>query len=32
MTETIATLLAAHRAGKALTQTIEETYARIESA
>ena len=30
MTETIGTLLAAHAAGKALTATIEETYARIE--
>ena len=30
MTETIGTLLAAHGAGKALTATIEETYARIE--
>ena len=30
MTETIRTLLAAHAAGKALTATIEETYARIE--
>ena len=31
MTETIGTLVAAHAAGKALTATIEETYARIES-
>ncbi len=31
MTETIGALLAAHAAGKALTATIEETYARIES-
>ena len=30
MTETIGTLLAAHGAGKALTATIEATYARIE--
>ena len=30
MTETIGTLLAAHAAGKALTATIDETYARIE--
>jgi allophanate hydrolase len=30
MTDTIATLLAAHAAGKALTATIEETYDRIE--
>jgi allophanate hydrolase len=30
MTETIGTLLAAHAAGKALTATTEETYARIE--
>ena len=30
MTETIGTLVAAHAAGKALTATIEETYARIE--
>ena len=30
MTETIGTLLAAHASGKALTATIEETYARIE--
>ena len=30
MTETIGTLLDAHAAGKALTATIEETYARIE--
>jgi allophanate hydrolase len=30
MTNTIATLLAAHAAGKALTATIEETYDRIE--
>ena len=28
MTDTIATLLAAHAAGKALTATIEETYDR----
>jgi allophanate hydrolase len=31
MTATIGTLLAAHAAGKPLTATIEETYARIES-
>ena len=31
MTETIGTLLAAHGAGKALTATTEETYARIGS-
>src|ERR1700729_559386 len=30
MTITIGTLLAAHAAGKSLTATIEETYARIE--
>ena len=30
MTITIGTLLAAHSAGKSLTTTIEETYARIE--
>ena len=30
MTITIGTLLAAHSAGKSLTATIEETYARIE--
>ena len=30
MTDTIATLLAAHAAGKPLTATIEETYDRIE--
>jgi allophanate hydrolase len=30
MTDTIATLLAAHAAGKALTATIDETYDRIE--
>jgi allophanate hydrolase len=30
MTTTIGTLVAAHAAGKALTATIEETYARIE--
>ena len=30
MTATIGTLLAAHAAGKPLTATIEETYARIE--
>ncbi|HEY1783463.1 MAG TPA: allophanate hydrolase [Roseiarcus sp.] len=31
MTGTIGTFLAAHAAGKALTATIEETYARIEA-
>ena len=31
MTATIGTLVASHAAGKALTATIEETYARIES-
>src|SRR5271170_8151942 len=31
MTATIATLLAAHAAGKPLTATIEETYDRIEA-
>jgi len=30
MTDTIATLLAAHAAGKALTATLEQTYDRIE--
>src|SRR5260370_25603808 len=30
MTITIGTLLAAHAAGRSLTATIEETYARIE--